>query len=312
MFDVKVAEQFMRRELITLRPNSEVLPSVSALLDSNISGAPVIDESGLFLGVFSEKCCLNALTRVLEYSVEEGSSTQHARDFMKTQLVTLTPDWDVFAAIDHILGQRISGAPVVDANRDFLGIFSEKTAMRVLMAAIHDSVPGTKIEAYMNLDRNRVIEKEAKLIDVAHKFQETPYRRLPVLAGNRLLGQVSRRDVLRAAHKTSREVIDRAKRKAQAEKREPAITVNPVNHYMDQLALTIKPTADLLTVAQLFLNSPYRRLPVVDEQRKLIGQVSRRDLLQTASALIKPQREKQEANTLYLSQVADSIPASIK
>ena len=37
------------------------------------------------------------------------------------------------------------------------------------------------------------------MLTIARKFLETDYRRLPVLRGTRLVGQISRRDVLRAA-----------------------------------------------------------------------------------------------------------------
>ena len=54
---------------------------------------------------------------------------------MVRKLVTLTPESDVFEAIGQLLKNRISGAPVVDPEGNFLGIFSEKTSMQVLISA---------------------------------------------------------------------------------------------------------------------------------------------------------------------------------
>ena len=51
-----------------------------------------------------------------------------ARDIMVKRLITLSPDMDVFKAIDLLLKHRISGAPVVDENNMLIGIFSERTA----------------------------------------------------------------------------------------------------------------------------------------------------------------------------------------
>ena len=79
-----------------------------------------------------------------------------------------------FDAIDQLLTNRISGAPVVDVEGNYLGIFSEKTAMRVLIGAIYDQLPGTAVRAYMDLDRNRIIERRETLLDVAKRFQQTP------------------------------------------------------------------------------------------------------------------------------------------
>ncbi len=310
MFNVKTAEDFMRRRLITLTTATNVLDGVARLLRDNISGAPVVDEDGKFLGVFSEKCCMNSMTDTVETAAQCGLYVPHARDFMKCELITLTPDVDVFEAIDHILKRRISGAPVVDGDGRYEGIFSEKTAMRVLIAAIHDQLPGTKVSSYMNLDRNRIIHDEDSLLDIAHKFQQTPYRRLPVLHGTKLAGQVSRRDVLRAEHRLAKEAHVRATSADADPRLVDATTDRTVGEYMDAEALTASPNSDMLTIAQLFLNSPYRRLPIVDGDQ-LVGQVSRRDLLEAAASVIRPAPEKHSAHPLYLSPLADSAPPSL-
>ncbi len=310
MFNVRTAEDFMRRKLVTLTADANVLDGVARLLRDNISGAPVVDSEQRYLGVFSEKCCMNAMTDTVEVASECGIFMPRARDFMKCELVTLSPEIDVFDAIDHILKRRISGAPVVDDEGRFEGIFSEKTAMRVLIAAIHDQLPGTNVGSYMNLDRNRIIHDEDTLLDVAHKFQETPYRRLPVLQGTRLAGQVSRRDVLRAEHRLASEALTRSKMPGADPRLVEVARERTVGEYMDDHALTASPNADLLTIAQMFLNSPYRRLPILDGDR-LVGQVSRRDLLEAAAAVLRPQPSRQAVHPLYLSPLADSAPPSI-
>ena len=52
-----------------------------------------------------------------------------------------------------------------------------------------------------------------------------------------------------------------------------------VSDYMTSPAESITPTASLHSVAHLFLTRSYRKLPVVDRDGRLIGQVSRRDIL---------------------------------
>lgn len=310
MLHVRTAEDFMRRKLITLSTDTNVLDGVARLMRDNISGAPVVDAEGRYLGVFSEKCCMNAMTDTVEVANECGLFMPAARDFMKCELITLSPDIDVFDAIDHILKRRISGAPVVDEEGRFEGIFSEKTAMRVLIAAIHDQCPGTVVRSYMNLDRNRIIHDEDTLLDVAHKFQETPYRRLPVLQGTRLSGQVSRRDVLRAEHRLALEAQSRSRMPGADPRLVEVAKEKAVGQYMDNHALTASPNADMLTIAQMFLNSPYRRLPILEGDR-LVGQVSRRDLLEAAAAVLRPRPIRHTAHPLYLSPLADSAPPSI-
>ncbi len=108
--DVKTAADFMRQKLVTLKPDTSIIDGVSRLLKDNISGAPVVGEDGTYQGVFSEKCCMNALTDAVEVADRAGMHIERAREFMTANLITLRPDVDVFEAIDHILAKRISGA----------------------------------------------------------------------------------------------------------------------------------------------------------------------------------------------------------
>ena len=131
-----------------------------------------------------------------------------AREIMVTKLVTLSPEMGVFDAIGLLLKHRISGAPVIDSHWNLLGIFSEKDSMRVLLEAAYDQIPTTQLFAFMDTDVH-TIDEETDLLTIAQIFRTTPYRRLPVLRDDKLVGQVSRRDVLKAAHQLQAVAPDR-------------------------------------------------------------------------------------------------------
>lgn len=123
-----------------------------------------------------------------------------AGDIMVTKLVTLSPQMDAFQAIQLLLQYKISGAPVVDNDRTLLGVFSERCSMSVLLESAYNQMPTTEVFAFMDTDV-RTISEETDLLSIAQIFQNTHYRRLPVLRNGKLVGQISRRDLLRAAHK---------------------------------------------------------------------------------------------------------------
>lgn len=304
----------MVTRLVTLNPETDVFEGIARLLQANVTGAPVIDSHNNYHGVFSDRCCLSVLTATVEsagiQAITHGN--WHAGDVMAKNLVTLTPDMDAFDAIAMLLKRRISGAPVVDSAGQLLGIFSEKTSMNLLLGAAYEQLPTCQVRAFMDTDLGRVIDEGKDLLALARMFQDTYYRRLPVLRDGKLVGQVSRRDVLKAAYPLSQQgrLLVPSGQDHLAEHRTRA---NPgsqqVEDFMDAHARAISEHADLLQIAQIFRETQHRRLPVV-RHGKLLGLVSRRDLLQATNDVIahSPQREK---TLLYLSATTDRADAPI-
>jgi len=132
------------------------------------------------------------------------SNVPVVREFMVTKLVTLRPEMDIFVAIDLLLKHHISGAPVVDAEQRLVGILSEKDCLRVVASgAFHRSASG-QVEDYMSREV-QTVDPEADVFRVADMFLTRSFRRLPVLEQGKLVGQVSRRDVLNASRKVLEE-----------------------------------------------------------------------------------------------------------
>lgn len=294
---VRVVSEFMRQDLVTLGPETLIVEGIVKLMEHSISGAPVTDPNGRYLGMFSEKCCLNALAPAMEELERQGVAMHKAPQFMAKKIMVLRPEADVFESIDQLLAKKVSGAPVLDSKDQFRGSFSEKTAMRVLINSAYDQIPGGLVGSYMNPDPKRIIDEETSLLEAASTFRTTPFRRLPVLRGTALLGQVSRRDVLREQFALTQGLNGR-------------LQLGTVVRHMDIMARTIRPDDDLLTLAQIFHDTPYRRLPVLDGDH-LVGQVSRRDLLRLAADLVRPEPEHPKAQVLYLSPLLDSAPPQV-
>ena len=119
------------------------------------------------------------------------------KDYMVASLVTFTPSMDVMDAIDILVKNRISGAPVIDDHGNLVGLLSEKDCMQVALQAGYYEQLGGRVEDYMT-KKVVTVEAESSILDLAKLFMEQGPRRYPVVEDNRLVGQISRRDVLRA------------------------------------------------------------------------------------------------------------------
>ena len=119
------------------------------------------------------------------------------RDYMTGQVVSFKPDTDVMDAIHVLVERRIAGAPVVDDKGDLVGMLSELDCMKVALNAGYYGDWGGPVADFMSTTVESV-DAEMNIVDLAQKFLDSGYRRFPVLRNNRLVGQISRRDVLRA------------------------------------------------------------------------------------------------------------------
>ena len=119
------------------------------------------------------------------------------KDIMTKKLVTFQSDMRVRAAIESLLKHKISGAPVVDENGNLVGVLSEIDCMSTIIQDLYYSDSGGSVEDFMSTEITTG-NSEMGLIDLAEIFQKKHFRRLPVVDNGILVGQVSRRDVLKA------------------------------------------------------------------------------------------------------------------
>ena len=118
-------------------------------------------------------------------------------DYMATHLVTFRPDDNIFQAMDTLLDHSISGAPVVNADGRLVGMLSEVDLIAVVLQGSYYEQAQGLVQDYMKAPVDTV-EAEMDIYSLAERFIHERRRRYPVLHEGRLVGQISRRDVLRA------------------------------------------------------------------------------------------------------------------
>lgn len=130
--------------------------------------------------------------------------TRNVRDYMATELMTFSPEMEIADAIDRLVESRFSGAPVVDGDGRLIGMLSEKDCLKVAVLSNMQGVEPGLVGDYMSslLDS---VTPELDLLEVANRFVRAPFKRFPVVEDGKLIGQISRADVLRAIRELKQE-----------------------------------------------------------------------------------------------------------
>ena len=116
------------------------------------------------------------------------------------RMITFKPDQNIHEAIAIILEKRISGAPVLDEHRHLVGNLSEKDCLRIIVDQAYHNLPveDRKVSDYMST-KVYSFSPRTNVVEAAIEFLSSPIRRYAVVQNGTLIGEISRREILRAA-----------------------------------------------------------------------------------------------------------------
>ncbi len=128
-----------------------------------------------------------------------------ARTCMTTKLTTFDPKQTVKEVMEVLLKSKISGGPVVEEQRILVGMISEIDCLRALASASYDQSPYQTDRTVLDMMSRNVISvsPDEEVFAMVQLFSKHSIRRLPVVEDGVVVGQVSRRDILRELSKRS-------------------------------------------------------------------------------------------------------------
>ncbi|TBN01889.1 CBS domain-containing protein [Hyunsoonleella flava] len=123
-------------------------------------------------------------------------------DYMTRNLITFTPDQSIESVMQALIKNRISGGPVVNEKQELIGIISEGDCIKQISESRYYNMPmqDQTIEKHM-VGNVETIDGNMNIFDAAKKFLEAKRRRFPIVENGKLVGQISQKDVLKAAMK---------------------------------------------------------------------------------------------------------------
>lgn len=119
------------------------------------------------------------------------------RDFMCTDPVTVGADDEVMQVLRVFIEHDVSGVPVLDGAGHLVGILTERDCIRTALQAGYHDEHGGPVARFMTPNVH-TLHPDDSLMVAAELFATSPFRRCPVVRDGRLVGLISRRDVLRA------------------------------------------------------------------------------------------------------------------
>ncbi|MFK7951280.1 MAG: CBS domain-containing protein [Ekhidna sp.] len=123
-------EDYMARKLITFSPDQPIHDVVDGLMKHRISGAPVVNAQGALCGVISEGDCLKEVVKGMYDNHPTLSGL--VSEYMAQNVITVTPDLNIFEAAKMFLDKRLRRFPVVKEGK-LIGQISQKDVMKAVL-----------------------------------------------------------------------------------------------------------------------------------------------------------------------------------
>ncbi len=115
-----------------------------------------------------------------------------AKAVMNTRVISVSQDEDIYEAIRMMALNNITGLPVTGENGTLVGVITEKDVL-ALLYNIEDRPGAVKDFLTANVV---CFEQEDDLNDVVEALRTNHFRRVPILDKGRLVGIISRRDII--------------------------------------------------------------------------------------------------------------------
>jgi CBS domain-containing protein len=124
------------------------------------------------------------------------------REFMDRHVQTISPEADIMEAVDFLLEKRVTGALVANTRGELVGILTEFDCLRLLTHGDeHAEAPKGKVKDFMTSDV-QIIPPTMDIYYCAGLFMNVSFRRFPVVENGRIVGAITRFDLLRAVRRS--------------------------------------------------------------------------------------------------------------
>lgn len=315
--DVKVAE-VMRREVVTVRPDSPLTEVVELLIDKDFTAVPVVDDERRVVGMVSDSDLLERGGMSVTLSLKRAADPEFVRqlhselenpgrrvaEVMTREVVTVAAEASLGAAARLMIQRHLKRLPVVDGERRLVGILGRLDVLNTIAAANlpqwHPAArptAGALVRDVMNREVATVHES-ANLGEILELLVTSAHKRVVVIDdARRVVGIIADSDLVSRVSRESRpglvemlmarvpiERISAASRRHVAKLRGRSAA-----ELMTREVVTLREEMPVASALALSAERHVKRLPVVDAAGVLVGIVGRTELMRAMLGAPVPQ-----------------------
>ena len=118
-----------------------------------------------------------------------------AKDIMTKNVYTVMKDSSVFDAMILIIDKNIGGLPVVNEDKELVGMLSERDVLEILNKGFND--PSLQVGQFAT---KTVVSfsPEEEVSSISEMFKRINFRMVPIVENKKLVGVIARKDIIRS------------------------------------------------------------------------------------------------------------------
>jgi CBS domain-containing protein len=191
-----LVEDYMTREVTSFDVEDPLTLLCERLIEGPFRRAPVLHQQRL-AGMISRRDVVGAYKERFRPPENDSAwvdcSKVPAEEVMTHGLLAVRPTTSLYDTMDMIVRRHVTGLPVVDGVMYLVGIVTEKDLLRY----ITHPAPASATAGAIMTTKVVTFDRKATLDEICTCLIENDFHRVPILDHGRLVGIVSRSDILR-------------------------------------------------------------------------------------------------------------------
>lgn len=189
-------EDYMTRDVVSFDEEDSLADICECLVNNSFRRIAILHQ-GKLVGLISRADIIKANKDKFKPEGSAEKSANHkdsllAKNIMKCGLLTVKRGTPIYEAMEILAARNITGLPVVDDYMNLEGILSEKDLLKLVYSPQAKPV---SVEEFMTEDVVS-FEQDDTLFEVCDCLMNNSFRRVPILNQGKLVGIISRADII--------------------------------------------------------------------------------------------------------------------